>query len=202
MAYMLVSPREKLLQAIRLVTHSPSTQAYTKSIVYFPTCAMVEYFYPLLSHLSEFANHKVISLHGQLPPSARKKNFELFCNLTTTSTVLLTTDVAARGLDVPNVDLVVQLDPPQDPKNFSHRCGRAGRAGQPGRAVLFLHQGREEEYIQFLKVRGIPVEAVHRLDSSGGILQRDDDTAVDDLVVRFRQHVQLDRGLHDKVFTR
>src|SRR5271169_2589805 len=170
MAYMLVSPREKLLQAIRLVIHSPTIQGSTKSIIYFPTCAMVEYFYPLLSKLSEFANHKVISLHGQLPPSARKKNFELFCNLTSTSTVLLTTDVAARGLDVPNVDLVVQLDPPQDPKNFAHRCGRAGRAGRIGRAVVMLHEGREEEYVELLKVRGMPVEVVNRIDSKGNIL--------------------------------
>ena len=106
----MVCPREKLLQAIRLITHSLQ-QKLTKSIVYFPTCAMVDYFYPLLSNLQELYDFKIISLHGQLPPSARQKNFSSFCKIDTPS-VLLTTDVAARGLDVPNVDLVIQLDPP------------------------------------------------------------------------------------------
>jgi len=160
---------------------------------------MVDYFYPLLSNHNEFHNFKLISLHGQLPPSARQKNFALFCAINSPC-VLLTTDVAARGLDVPNVDLVIQLDPPQDPKNFAHRCGRAGRAGRIGRAVVILYEGREEEYVELLRVRGMPVEPVHRIDSLGNILEgTDDDDAVEDLVCRFRQHVLTDRSFHDKV---
>lgn len=194
---MVVSPREKLVQTIRLITHSLQ-QNLTKSITYFPTCAMVDYFYPLLSNLDEFTNFKVISLHGQLPPSARQKNFSLFCTIDSPC-VLLTTDVAARGLDVPNVDLVIQLDPPQDPKNFAHRCGRAGRAGRIGRAVVMLHEGREEEYVELLRVRGMPVEVVNRIDSEGKVLDGMDDDAVDDLVGRFRRYVLTDRIFHDKV---
>ena len=195
---MIVSPREKLVQTIRLLTYSLQ-QNLTKSIVYFPTCAMVDYFYPLLSSLREFNSHKLISLHGQLPSSARQKNFALFCSIETPC-VLLTTDVAARGLDVPNVDLVIQLDPPQDPKNFAHRCGRAGRAGRVGRAVVMLYKGREEEYVELLRVRGMPVEVVNRIDSKGIILDGTDDEAVDDLVDRFRRHVLTDRMFHDKVW--
>ena len=194
---MVVPAREKLVQMIRLITHSLS-QNMPKSIIYFPTCAMVDYFYPLLSSLPALSSHKLISLHGQLPASARQKNFGLFCTLETPC-VLLTTDVAARGLDVPNVDLVVQLDPPQDPKNFAHRCGRAGRAGRTGRAVVMLCEGREEEYVDLLKVRGMPVEAVHRIDAIGGVLNDKDDEGVDELVARFRKFVQTDRAFHDKV---
>ena len=192
---MVVPPREKLVQMIRLITHS---QNMPKSIVYFPTCAMVDYFYPLLSSLPAFSSHKLISLHGQLPPSARQKNFSLFCTLGQPC-VLLTTDVAARGLDVPNVDLVVQLDPPQDPKNFAHRCGRAGRAGRLGRAVVMLFEGREEEYVDLLKVRGMPVESIHRIGVNGGALNDKDDKGVDELVAQFRKFVQTDRAFHDKV---
>src|SRR2546423_2431995 len=163
--YMVVEPKEKVLQLIRLLVHALS-QNLTKSIVYFPTCAMVDYFYPLLSNLPLLNQHKIISLHGQLPPSARQKNFALFCSIDSPC-ILLTTDVAARGLDVPSVDLVVQLDPPQDPKSFSHRCGRAGRAGRPGKAVVMLCEGREEEYVDLLNVRGMPVEPVHRIDPRG-----------------------------------
>ena len=194
---MSVSPKEKILHALRLITHALS-QNLTKSIMYFPTCAMVDYFYPLLSNLPLLSSFKIISLHGQLPPSARQKNFNLFCSIELPC-VLLTTDVAARGLDVPNVDLVIQLDPPMDPKNFAHRCGRAGRAGRPGKAVVLLTKGREEEYVELLGVRGMPLDLVHRIDASGNVLEGEDDLSVEDLVGNFRRFLLTDRGYHDKV---
>ena len=60
--------------------------------------------------------------------------------------MLLTTDVAARGLDIPDVDVVLQFDPPSDSKSFSHRCGRTARAGKPGRATVLLTE-EEVDYI-------------------------------------------------------
>lgn len=70
--------------------------------------------------------------------------------------ILLCTDVAARGLDIPDIDFVIQFDPPQDPKAFAHRCGRTARIGRSGRAVVFLTPN-EETYIQFLEIRNIPI---------------------------------------------
>lgn len=56
------------------------------------------------------------------------------------------TDVAARGLDIPDVDWVVQIDPPQDPKCFAHRCGRTARLGKDGKAIVFLTP-KEDTYV-------------------------------------------------------
>lgn len=89
------------------------------------------------------------SLHGHLPPAARTRALAAFStSLATPSApaVLLATDVAARGLDLPHVDVVIQFDPPSDPKAFSHRCGRTARAGRTGRAYVLL-VGRETEYV-------------------------------------------------------
>ena len=63
----------------------------------------------------------------------------------TNPAILLCTDVAARGLDLPDVDVVIQFDPPVDPKQFSHRAGRTARAGKSGRAWVLL-SGQEDEY--------------------------------------------------------
>jgi ATP-dependent RNA helicase DDX55/SPB4 len=81
----------------------------------------------------------------------RTATYQSFINFPTTSkALLLCTDVAARGLDMPDVDFIIQMDPPQDPKVFSHRCGRTARAGKKGKAILLLIKGREEVYVGML----------------------------------------------------
>jgi ATP-dependent RNA helicase DDX55/SPB4 len=89
------------------------------------------------------------SLHGHLPPAARTRALAAFSASISTPlspSILLATDVAARGLDLPHVDAVIQFDPPSDPKTFSHRCGRTARAGRVGRAWVLL-VGRETEFV-------------------------------------------------------
>jgi ATP-dependent RNA helicase DDX55/SPB4 len=72
--------------------------------------------------------------------------------------ILICTDVAARGLDIPDIDFVIQFDPPQDPKAFAHRCGRTARIGREGKAIVMLNEN-EETYIDFLKIRSLPISA-------------------------------------------
>jgi ATP-dependent RNA helicase DDX55/SPB4 len=69
---------------------------------------------------------------------------------------LLTTDVAARGLDIPDVHWVFQLDAPQNPANFVHRCGRTARMGRAGRALCLLLP-HEDCYVELLARRNIPM---------------------------------------------
>jgi ATP-dependent RNA helicase DDX18/HAS1 len=65
--------------------------------------------------------------------------------------VLLCTDVAARGLDIPAVDWIIQFDPPDDPKEYIHRVGRTARGKDgSGRALLFL-MPEELAFLKYLK---------------------------------------------------
>jgi ATP-dependent RNA helicase DDX55/SPB4 len=114
----------------------------------------VDYFYKIMSKLTDLKPFSIHSLHGQMDTKRRTATYSSFVALpASTPALLLCTDVASRGLDIPDVDYVIQVDPPQDPKAFSHRCGRTARAGRNGKATVFLHRGREEVYVEFLRLR-------------------------------------------------
>jgi len=184
--YILTPPSHKLPALCQLLEKlQPSPQ---KTIVYIATCYAVDYFQHVIPQL--LPAFTIVPLHGKQPPHVRSKNFAKFSD-SLTPTLLLTTDVAARGLDIPQVDLVVQLDPPTDPKAFIHRCGRAGRAGRKGLAVTMLVPGGEEDYLHFLAVRQTPVEALAAPEIAVAAAQAADATA------RIREVVLRDRALHD-----
>ncbi|KAF2201744.1 ATP-dependent RNA helicase-like protein dbp7 [Delitschia confertaspora ATCC 74209] len=89
-------------------------------------------------------------LHGSLPQSLRTSTLAHFAKNKEAS-VLFATDVASRGLDLPNVDLVVEFDPAFARDDHLHRIGRTARAGRDGRACIFLMPGCEEGYVEILK---------------------------------------------------
>ncbi|MCJ1381105.1 ATP-dependent RNA helicase dbp7 [Xylographa soralifera] len=89
-------------------------------------------------------------LHGSLPQQIRTATLSAFTR-STHPCILLCTDVASRGLDLPNIDLVIEYDPPFSADDHLHRVGRTARAGRDGRAVIFLMPGPEEGYVEILK---------------------------------------------------
>ncbi|CCJ28898.1 unnamed protein product, partial [Pneumocystis jirovecii] len=201
--YIIVKSEEKYLQLIRLLNYSLVKEKMKKFIVYFLSCVCVDYFslvFSQIPHLKE--TFKIFSLHGRQSSSSRIKNYKNFFNtLSGTPAILFTTDLAARGLDVPNVDMVIQVDPPLDPKVFSHRCGRAGRAGRPGKAVVMLNKGREEDYVHLLKVRKIPVEALRKIGKNGDLIENEESEPKEEifsLVKEIRNIVKKDRDLYEK----
>lgn len=102
-----------------------------------------------------FFCHDIYSQQGKQKQTSRTTTFFQFCNAT--SGILLCTDVAARGLDIPDVDWIVQYDPPDDPKEYIHRVGRTARGeGSSGHALLIL---RPEElgFLRYLKQARVPV---------------------------------------------
>ena len=74
-------------------------------------------------------------MHGDIPQHTREITLRRFRE--GHIKVLVATDVASRGLDIPNVELVVQLDPPQDVETYIHRSGRTARAGKEGTCITF-----------------------------------------------------------------
>lgn len=152
--YMLVDPERKLSTFRGLVKE----YRFKKCIAYFPTCASVKFFYEILTKVFQDEDLKLFSLHGQISTSSRMKTLQSFVDGDSSEKkyILMTTDVAARGIDVPDVDLVVQLEPPTDPDMFLHRCGRTGRANKIGRALVFLNKdSTEEDYVPFMEVKKV-----------------------------------------------
>ncbi|KAL4938402.1 hypothetical protein BDV06DRAFT_57093 [Aspergillus oleicola] len=89
-------------------------------------------------------------LHGSLPQHVRTSTLQSFAKNRDPS-VLVCTDVASRGLDLPNVDLVIEYDPAFSADEHLHRIGRTARLGRDGRALIFLLPGCEENYVDILK---------------------------------------------------
>ena len=79
---------------------------------------------------------KAESLHGDMSQSSRRRALDRFDRGTVS--VLVATDVAARGLDIDDVEHVINYDPPEEDKGYLHRTGRTGRAGRSGIAITFV----------------------------------------------------------------
>ncbi|KAF9791195.1 DEAD-domain-containing protein [Thelephora terrestris] len=212
--YLVCKASEKLLQLSRLISNECEHHNSSRFMIYFATCACVDYFYRILPSLIP-PRVKLFSLHGRLQSAARTKALTTFASFHATPSVpavLLTTDVAARGLDIPNVDVVLQFDPPSDPKSFSHRCGRTARAGKSGRATVLLTE-EEVDYVDFLAVRKIPLKKrpylmdnaaepaeVWQTSSEESIdtSEQPTDPAVHKMLTLIRKRVLSDRALHDQ----
>ena len=124
-----------------------------KIIVFFVTCACVDFYGSTLHQILKSENVDIELLHGKLVQKRREKAMERFRDVKTGG-ALFCTDVAARGLDVADVDWVVQVDAPQDPSQFVHRVGRSARAGRKGSSLVFLTD-KEEAYVDLLANRQV-----------------------------------------------
>uniref|UniRef100_A0A7S3K9M8 RNA helicase n=1 Tax=Euplotes crassus TaxID=5936 RepID=A0A7S3K9M8_EUPCR len=80
-------------------------------------------------------------LHGDIAQNQREVTLQRFRD--GKFNVLVATDVASRGLDIPNVDLVIQLEPPKDVETYIHRSGRTARAGTSGTCITFFNRKQQ-----------------------------------------------------------
>jgi len=123
-----------------------------KLMVFFSSCKSVKFHSELLNYI----DLPVMCIHGQQTQTKRTTTFFKFCNAD--QGILLCTSVAARGLDIPVVDWVVQFDPPDDPKEYIHRVGRTAR-GEAGRGhALLILRPEEVCFLKYLKYAKVPLQ--------------------------------------------
>ncbi|XP_058087184.1 ATP-dependent RNA helicase HAS1 [Magnolia sinica] len=123
-----------------------------KVMVFFSSCNSVKYHAELLRYI----HVECLDIHGKQKQQKRTTTFFDFCKAE--KGILLCTDVAARGLDIPAVDWIVQYDPPDEPKEYIHRVGRTARGeGGKGHALLFLIP-EELQFLRYLKEAKVPLK--------------------------------------------
>ncbi|MDP4334688.1 DEAD/DEAH box helicase [Curtobacterium sp. A7_M15] len=132
-----------------------------KTIVFARTRAYAE----RLADQFEDAGIRATSLHGDLNQSRRQRNLQLLTSGRVN--VLVATDVAARGIHVDDVSLVVQADAPDDYKAYMHRSGRTGRAGKEGTVVTIVPRGRRRKIEGILENAEIEADLVEAAPGDG-----------------------------------
>jgi ATP-dependent RNA helicase DDX31/DBP7 len=173
------------LRLVSLITYLKTLPSNAKCIVYVSCCDSVEFHHKILSDAwktpkeeksdakntnnkekpsaadkntaqgKPLVNHALFKLHGSLTQQIRKSTVSEFTK--SKSGILFCTDVAARGIDIPDISHIVQYDAPIDPKDYIHRAGRTARIGKEGHAIIFLHPS-EVEYVGVLRKLGMDID--------------------------------------------
>ncbi len=135
---LLIEQREKSAIIEQLV------QGEGKTLIFARTRAYAEQ----LADQLEDAGVPATSLHGDLNQSRRTRNLQMLTSGRVK--VLVATDVAARGIHVDDISLVIQADPPDEYKTYMHRSGRTGRAGKHGTVVTLVNRSRRRRMEELL----------------------------------------------------
>ncbi|RYO92980.1 hypothetical protein DL766_005463 [Monosporascus sp. MC13-8B] len=147
-----VDPKVKEQRLLQLLKAQPRNERVLVFCLYKKEATRVENF------LRQRGGLKVAGIHGDLKQEQRTRSLEAFKKGETP--VLVATDVAARGLDIPEVKLVINCTFPLTIEDYVHRIGRTGRAGKTGQAItLFTEHDKSHsgELINILKAAGQPV---------------------------------------------
>eukprot|EP00746_Dinoflagellata_sp_MGD_P136381 gnl/MRDRNA2_/MRDRNA2_70313_c0_seq2.p1 gnl/MRDRNA2_/MRDRNA2_70313_c0~~gnl/MRDRNA2_/MRDRNA2_70313_c0_seq2.p1 ORF type:complete len:228 (+),score=37.44 gnl/MRDRNA2_/MRDRNA2_70313_c0_seq2:52-684(+) len=130
-------------------------------IVFVDLCTSVEKIAKTLQDQGFLA----VALHGQM--SQRKRSTALSDFKQGEKNILVATDVAARGLDIPSVDIVINWDVPKLPKEYIHRVGRTARAGRSGRSITLVTQYTLVDYLRIEIFLGKQLPAYTELSEQG-----------------------------------
>ena len=108
-----------------------------------------------------------LALYGTMNQIRRMEVYDQFCRKG--HAILFATDIAARGLDFPSINWVIQMDCPADANTYIHRVGRTARYEDDGQAILVLTPEEEPEILNELKSKKIPIT---KLESEKLVLKK------------------------------
>ncbi len=183
-----LEPRQRLDAVINLLLASPEAQ----TVIFARTRADVA---DVAERLSE-NGFAVTALSGEMDQRERDRALSSFRRAD--HRVLVATDVAARGIDVQDISLVIHLDPPTDADSYTHRSGRTGRAGRKGRSVLLVSPaavGKTTMLLKRVKVvaRTEPVPSAEEIRATNDQKFFDSITAEGETEISERQQTLADR---------
>lgn len=160
----------ELDQKINFLWSFLCSHAKQKVLVFFSTCKQVRFFYNVLRRMQ--VPTTCYSLHSKMTQHSRMEKYELF-NHSTAKVAMLATDLAARGLDFPQIDWVVQFDCPVDVETYIHRVGRTARFNKAGNAMLVLLPS-EIKMVELLENNRVPLSQTsvnpNKLSSTSALL--------------------------------
>uniref|UniRef100_A0A8C4P998 ATP-dependent RNA helicase n=1 Tax=Dromaius novaehollandiae TaxID=8790 RepID=A0A8C4P998_DRONO len=146
----------ELQQKINMLYSFLRSHLKKKSIVFFASCKEVQYLFRVFCKLQPGV--PVLALHGK---QHQMKRVEVYnCFVRKKAAVLFATDIAARGLDFPAVNWVIQFDCPEDANTYIHRVGRTARYKEGGEALLVLLPSEEKGMVEQLAQRKVPVNEI------------------------------------------
>ncbi|KAM5542404.1 hypothetical protein V8D89_003863 [Ganoderma adspersum] len=127
-----------------------------KTLVFLSSCKQVRFAFETFCKMHPGV--PLLQLHGKQKQMTRLATFKRFTSMR--HAVLLATDIAARGLDFPSVDWVLQVDAPEDAETYIHRVGRTARYESAGKGLLLLAPSEEEGMIAALKKKNVEIEKI------------------------------------------
>ena len=171
--------RRRFLETLK----KPAGRNHCKIVIFFTTCDAVDFHWNLLHKGSMHDSlcrmlgcmkNCLYRLHGNIHQKLRKTTVKDFSE--STMGILCCTDIAARGLDIPNVNWIVQYDAPSETSEYVHRIGRTARKGLAGSTLLFLRPV-EVHYIKFLEIREMCLTQISSTSILEGLCQETGDSS-------------------------
>jgi ATP-dependent RNA helicase DeaD len=152
-SYLVVEEREKIRHLTNFIRQNQSEKAQT--IVFAATKQRAD----RLSYKLRQDGFRAVTIHGDL--TQKQRDNSMFKFRKGTEDILVATDIAARGIDVPAVGHVINYDVPDDPNVYFHRIGRTARAGGVGKAISLVSQDRVADFERILALTKLPIRKLN-----------------------------------------
>uniref|UniRef100_A0A8C7T1W7 ATP-dependent RNA helicase n=1 Tax=Oncorhynchus mykiss TaxID=8022 RepID=A0A8C7T1W7_ONCMY len=146
----------ELHQKVNMLFSFIRSHLQKKVIVFFACCKEVQYLFRVFCRLRP--GMPILALHGKQQQMKRVEVYNDF--IKKKNAVLFATDIAARGLDFPAVNWVLQFDCPEDANTYIHRVGRTARYKEGGEALLVLLPSEEKDMVSQLQEKKVPINRI------------------------------------------